>query len=113
MVQSDDDQTRITSLLAQAYLTDLGRDHGITFLTLRSNECSTCSLLKHLCITVVYHSQCVSRYFSLLSLIIAEQLIFLSQVKFLHPWHQHLCNLLLLYPLLYVLYGYHLVLSHR
>jgi len=55
VIESDDDKSAIPSLLAQTDLSNLCGYHGIPFLALWSDKCSTGSLLQDLSIIRVDH----------------------------------------------------------
>ena len=76
-------------------LADLGRYHGVSFLALRSDESSASTLLENLCIIGINDCQGITRHISVaLSLIVAEELVLLTEVQFLHLGNEHLGDLL-------------------
>jgi hypothetical protein len=100
VIQGNNDKTRVGGLLTQTHFTYLSRDHSITLLSLRCDECCTSSLLKDLSVTVIDNSESIARNLCLLCLVITEEFILVSESKLLHARHHHLSDLLLLDPFL-------------
>lgn len=113
MIQSDNNETRISCLLAKCDLTNLSWDHSITFFTLWRNECCASSLLKNLGIIWVDDSEGISWNIGVLGVFIeAVEFILLAQVEFLHLGYEHLRDLFFLNAIINVLCRHHFILTN-